>query len=175
MSPVETRLVIGPNASLSPRGAWVFIGSLAAVAAMVAGWSALLGFWLVLPFLGLELLAVGVALWVCLRRNRYREVVEVRGDKLRVEFGLLGRGAGASVEMSRHWSRVRLEPGANRNDPTRLLLVCSGQRVDIGRCLTDEEREQLAARLRQLLRPAMRDASFATGDQSPERLPLGDR
>jgi len=150
-----TRIVIGPNASLDFRGAVWFLGSLSALALTVASVCVYIGFWPVLPFAGAELAAVTAAVWVSLKRNRYREVVTLDEDRLRIEFGLAGvdgrGGAKSSVEFPRPWARVVIEIGSRRHDPNRLLLCCSGQRVEIGRCLTDEERVALAARLQELL------------------------
>lgn len=164
--PVITRLVIGPNASLSAAGAWGFLGVMAAVALGIATVFAMRGFWPILPFAGLELAALGLALWVTQRRNRYREVISVSEESLRLDIGMVGQGALASVEMPRAWARVRIVDGPYRNSPTQLTLEYCGQRVTIGRCLTDEERGRLAARIRELLRPAWRAA--------PAELSLGE-
>lgn len=151
------------------------MATLILVASPIIAWSVVLGLWLVLPFLGLELLAMSVALGVCMHRNRYREVIEITEKHVRAQFGMLGRGAGSTVEMPRHWTRVRLEVGLKRNDPTRLLLACSGQRVEIGRCLTDEERERLAVRLRELLKPVGHVSVATDRDPPAENLSLGDQ
>ena len=150
MSP-DTQLVIGPNASLTASQAWMIMAGIGAIALGIAGVWAVLGFWPILPFAGLELAAVGAALWVCLRRNRYREVLTFRGPVLRVEFGALGLGAKARYEFRRAWTQVTSEAGATRHDPTHLHLVSGAQHVEIGRCLTDAERVRLAARIRELL------------------------
>jgi uncharacterized membrane protein len=149
--PPDTQLVIGPNASLSVRQAWLVMGGLCLVGLGIAGGFTLLGFWPVLPFAGLELVAVGAALWVSMRRNRYREVVRFDGEVLRIEFGMLGQGASSAVELPRSWAQLVVERGATAHEPSRLWLRCSGQRVEIGRCLTEVERERLAGRIRQLL------------------------
>jgi uncharacterized membrane protein len=153
VSAANTRLVIGPNASLTGRQAVLFFGWMALVSLAVAGFFTAFGFWPVLPFAGLELLALGVALRASLRRNRYREVVEFCDERIRVEFGMTGVGAALAVELPRSPTRVLLERGSSRNAPTRLLLSCMGQRVEMARCLTDEERERLAERMRQLIHP----------------------
>ena len=54
----DRRFVIGPNASLSRRGAMWFMGSVGVVTLGSATGFALKGFWPVLPFAGLELVAV---------------------------------------------------------------------------------------------------------------------
>lgn len=160
-TPVVTRLVIGPNASLGPRQAWGFMGLICAVGLGIAAMFAVRGFWPILPFAGLELAALGAALWVTQRRNRYREVLSFGENSIRIEFGLVGAGAYASVELPRAWTRVSLCRGPHLTSPTSLGLEYCGQRVELGRCLTDEERSRLCARIRELLRPAWRGAARA--------------
>jgi len=162
-SPVNTRLVIGPNASLTGPQARLFFGSLCAVGFGIAAGFAALGYWPILPFAGLELVAVGAALWVVLQRNRYREVLRFDGGVLRVEFGMTGSGPSATCEWPQRMTRVLLERGEHSTSPTRLVLSCGGQRLTLGTCLTDAERERLAARLRELVSPG-----WAQGDVAPE-------
>lgn len=166
-NPVNTRLVIGPNASMSVRMAWGFMGAVAGVSLAIGGFFAWRGLWPILPFAGLELAAVGAALAVSLRRNRYREVLSFEAGRIRIESGELGRGPSLQVELQRGPTRVLVEPGPHRTSPTRLVLACGGQRVEVGHCLTDAERERLAWRLRQLIHPGWRDAPT----QKPEAVP----
>lgn len=114
-------------------------------------WCTFHGLWPVLPFAGVELAALGLALWMSMRRSAYREVVTFGEDRIVIEFGFADRGAAARVDLPRSWSRVSIERSELRNRPTRLVLGSSGQRIEIGRCLTDEEREVLAARFKSLL------------------------
>lgn len=158
--PVDTRLVIGPNASLTGRQALVFFAGMCGICLAIAGFFAALGFWPVLPFAGLELAALGAALAVVLRRNRYREVVEFEGERVRVEFGLVGEGARARCEWPRSATRAWLEQGPHA---TRLVLACGPSRLTLAACLTDAERESLAARLKELLHPAWQRAGASPG------------
>jgi uncharacterized membrane protein len=159
--PVVARVVIGPNASLSGAQALVVMASMCAVGLGIAIVFAIRGFWPILPFAGLELAALGAALWVTQRRNRYREVISVTDEQIRLDIGMVGEGASTVVEMPRAWAQVKISDGPHRNSPTRLTLEYCGQRVTIGACLTDEERSRLAVRLRELLRPAWRSAPAA--------------
>lgn len=149
----DTQIVIGPNASLSTRQAALVLASVSFVGLTVAVGFALIGFWMILPFAGLELAALGTALWVSLRRNRYREVLRFERDRVRVGFGWMGQGASAEIDWARGFTRVVLEAGSNRNSHNRLYLTSSGQRIGIGRCLTDVEREALYRRIKGLLPP----------------------
>lgn len=162
-----TRLVIGPNASLTDRQAWVCAGATGLVGLAIAAAFTVLGYWPILPFAGVELAAVGAALYVSVQHNRYREVVTLADEALRIEFGILGRGVQSMVELPRSWIRVAIEPGLQRNDPSRLLLSCCGQCVEIGRCLTDPERERLAARLKELLKPIRSEGADPAGGEKP--------
>lgn len=147
-----SRFVLGPNASLSVRGAWAFMG-LASTATMgCAGYCTWLGFWPVLPFAGLELGALAWALVVSMRRNQYREVVSFDETRVRIEVGVAGQGASAQIDLPRAWTRAWIERDAERRHaPSRLVLGCSGQCVVVGRCLTDVERDELLIRFKGLL------------------------
>lgn len=160
--PLNTRIVIGPNASMTPALAGWFLLAASLASFGISGLLACLGYWPVLPFAGLEVGALGAALWVALKRNRYCEVLSFDDDRLSIEFGMRGQGVRARIELPRTWTRVTLEKGMHRNSPTRLLLSCYGRNVPIAACLTDEERELLAIRLQSLLGSAWVRAQIKT-------------
>lgn len=166
--PVSTRLVIGPNASMSPRQALLFFSGICLMCFGIAAVFAVQGFWPVLPFAGLEMLALGAALAVVLRRNRYREVLWFEGPSVRLECGMVGRGAQVSVEWPRSALRVWVEPGPQPG-ATQLVLACGPQRTVIGRCLTDAERAALARRLKELLHPAWVEDGAQDGAGRPRQ------
>lgn len=155
----DTTLVIGPNASMSASVAATVMAVMATVSLGIAALFAWNGFWPILAFAGLELAALGWALWVSLRRNRYREVIVFEGPRLRVECGMAGEGARLSVDWARSSTRVLLETGIHRHDPTTLSLVNGSRRLSLGRCLTDEGREQIARRMRELILAGWRAAA----------------
>ena len=140
------RLVIAPNGSLSVAQAqWFFIG-MCGVSFGIAAFMTVFGLWLVWPFAGLEMTALGAGLYLSLRDNGYREVISVYEDRIEVEAGL--------DEPERRWefprllTQVRLSPGVYRNSPSRLLLTRHGHGCELGRCLSEEEREKVAQRLK---------------------------
>jgi len=161
--PVDTRLVIGPNASLTGRQALVFFAGMCGVCLAIAGVFAGLGFWPVLPFAGLELAALAAALTVVMRRNRYREVLEFDGALLRIEFGMVGEGVRARCEWPRSATRVWLDRGLPASSTTQLVLACGPSRLTLAACLTDAERASLAVRLKELLHPAWQQAGALPG------------
>ncbi len=145
----DTCLVIQPNASLSGKQARFFLGFMFAVLLGSALIWAMLGYWMVLPFSGLEFVALWFGLAWSMRAGQYREVISFEGDDLSIEKGR--HAPDRRYVFKRGWARVRLEKGRYLTSPTRLLIGASGRSCEIGACLTDEEREQLALRLRVLI------------------------
>ncbi|HYW93649.1 MAG TPA: DUF2244 domain-containing protein [Gammaproteobacteria bacterium] len=139
------RCVIMPNGSMSPRlGVW-FFASLALLTGVLAAGFWLVGAWLIAPFSGLELAALGAALIYIEKQNQYREVVSVTEELIRVESGI--GGPTRVREFPRYWARVRLESSSIPTHPARLLIVSHGKAYELGACLTEDQRRSLASRL----------------------------
>lgn len=165
-SPELRRLVIRPNASLTLEWAVVFMISMCAVSFGIAGVFAWLGFWMVLPFAGLEMAALAAGLWWSMRDNVYREVVSVEDDRVRVEAGR--HGPETIWEFPRAWTQVRLEAGPHLTSPSRLWVGSHGRGCVLGRCLTDGEREAVAGRLRRWVRESQPRNDRGNGTVSGE-------
>jgi len=157
-------VVIGPNASMSARAAALLMIAASAAAFGIAAVLALQGYWPVLPFAGLEIAALGAAVWVSLQHNRYQEVLRFEGDRLTVQYGRLGRGLSLNLEWQRSPTRVLLEAGMTEHAAQRLLLVNGGMTLELGRCLSDEDKQRLAKRLRDLIHPAWNQKLIQTDD-----------
>ena len=144
------RIVIRPNSNFSGRGAfWLFVAMTLPVLAIAVAW-ALRGYWLILPFAGLELAVLGIALAITVHRGRYRETVRFGKRHVQVRRGYAGRLE--HVEFPRPWTRAWIEPGARPALPGRLFLGAGGASCELAACLTEEERQSLCRRLRELTR-----------------------
>lgn len=143
----ERRIVIAPNCSLNGRQAVFFLVAVGGVSLAVATLFAVQGFWPVLPFAGAEVALLSWATLHSQRRGRYREVVTVGRSQVTLERGY-ERVEECEV-FSRSWVRARLEPGRWRE--SRVMLAAHGKHVELGACLTSEERKALYGRLQQLL------------------------
>ncbi len=146
-----TVLSLAPNCALSDAHARLFMGSPVFGTLIVSGRIALAGFWLVLPFAGLELMAVGYALALSLKRGRYREVLRVFNDEFVVEKGV--QNVEERVEFPRYWATVQLVPARVASYPSRLMVSCMGSTLEIGEFLTESERVGLGKRLISLVGP----------------------
>ena len=144
------RIVVSPNRSLSPRGAVIFFLSVAAVVLTVAGTYAALGFWPILPFAGLELLALAVCLYIVQARGLYREVITIDKDCVTIERGR-GRPS-EEIVFNRHWARIELTSPEARNHAPMLRVREGDRQCEIGHCLNDSQRRTLYRRLQELMR-----------------------
>jgi uncharacterized membrane protein len=144
------QFVIRPNRSLSWRETKVFFALTCAVSFTIATVFTALGAWLVFPFAGLEMLALGGALYVCALRAACYEVVTIRSGDLEVAKGR--RRVTERWVVPRPWAQVRLEPGRHGWYPSQLRIVSHGCGVEVGGCLSEEERRSLAADLKSALR-----------------------
>lgn len=163
----RVRVVIEPNQSLTWRESLVFFAATALLSLAVALAFAAQGFWPILPFAGLELLALGAALYLVAHSGRRRQMITITGDLIRIEKGRLRSGAANGGpdrcdEFTRPWVRVELSSPRKGWYPSRLTIGNAGRRVTVGEFLTDEERLELQARLQSLL--ATRDEAW-----SPDR------
>jgi uncharacterized membrane protein len=143
---VDRRFVVSPNRSLSWQGNCLFIALVGLVLFLVASGFVLAGLWVVAPFAGLELLAVGIALHAVHRRGRRTEIIDVSAPS--VIISVAGSRPERRFRLPRGQSRVILNAAARQGHPSRLFISSPDLGVEIGRCLGEEERQGLAAALR---------------------------
>ena len=167
MSQEPVRLVIAPNASLRPVQAVGCFAAICALPLLIAVLFAARGYWPVLPFAGLELAALGAGLWVSVRAGRCREVVCVNRKAVTIGFGRVGQGPTARCELDRYATRAFIEAPRRRNGSGVLVLSSCGQRVEIGRCLTEAERLALCRRIKELLAPGSARSPAAHAGNAP--------
>lgn len=144
-----TQFIVRRNQSLSWRGNKLFIYFMAAISFGIAGMFALQGPWLILPFAGLEILALTLGLYMCSLRGRDQEVVTIDDDLVTVEKGRKKPNEGWQFE--RAWLNLELVKSPLQGYPTKLLIRSKGKETEIGRCLTNDERKSLSDSLAKAL------------------------
>ncbi len=132
------------NNSLSSTGRLTVFAMLFAVSVGIACAFAYVGAWPILPFAGIEMLVLYVALRHIERRAADYERISIAGDRVRIEIREAGRAR--SHELSRYWAQLVSRDGA------RLALRSHGREVEIGRHLNDAQRLVLARELGRELR-----------------------
>lgn len=144
----ETEIIIRPNGSLSWRCCKGAFAVIAAFATGITLYFVSKGAWLVLPFMGLEMLVLGVALYLSARWSQHREQITVSGDEVVVRQGV---NRPREHRLQRHWARVVVQGSGHPWYPSRLLLRAHGRHVEIGARLVESERERLAKTLGELI------------------------
>jgi len=148
---MEQRIDLSPNCSLTDASAAWFFGSICAISLPLSVFFVWSGYWPVLLCWVLQMLALGWALQVSLRRARYTQTVLITAGRIRL-VTRTARGE-AMQEFARHWARVRLRGPHTRLGSSQLTIESHGRSCVIGSFLTDQERAQLAARLRAMVGP----------------------
>jgi len=137
-----------PNHSLTHGQQRFVFWSLAGVCLATAGGFALLGYWLLLPFAGLEIGLLAWTLETLRSQEGDYETLTIEGDVVVLEWHAGTKGE--RREMNRQWARVVCDCGTpGRN--CRLSLGSHGRETQVGQYLSDEARLQLAATLRRKL------------------------
>lgn len=139
------RWVFKKNCSLTPRQLVIWYLSLCAITGSIAAGFWLAGFWIVLPFAGLELLLVGVAFLVYARHASDRESIEISSNELKVEIVLGARLF--SKTMPPQWARLEY----NGRFKAPLVLKCGRDEIAIGRFIAEVDKTAMHADVRSML------------------------
>jgi uncharacterized membrane protein len=134
------------NCSMSPHGLLALLGSLAFVNLAIGAAFAVVGLWMVLPFAGIEAVALAAAFWMLGRHAGDYERIALVDGCLRVEV----REAEAlrQHELAPAWVKVVV---GRQGAGVRLALRSHGREIEIGRHLDAPGRERFAALLRERL------------------------
>jgi uncharacterized membrane protein len=141
-------LLLKRNCSMSPGGMLRLFALLALASLGIATGFAIVGAWLVLPFAGLEVLALGAAFLVNARHATDFERIEVSAGRLTIEVAEADRVT--RYVLDPRAAKLRLEKDEGYG--ARLLLRTPGRDVEIGRHLDAEARVEFAAELTKKLR-----------------------
>jgi uncharacterized membrane protein len=137
-------ITVKPNCSLSPRQKiWVFL-AVAIFPICVSTVFALLGAWLVLPFAGLELLALAFAFYLVHCHSGDYENITIAGGNLAIERREYKNTS--RVVFQCYWARVILRDGPGGEQ--RLWLRSHGKEVEFGRNMSNDARLILAGQLK---------------------------
>lgn len=145
----DTVILAKPNHSASwHHNLWVVAAI--AVPSLTAGIVfAILGAWPILPLIGIELVALGLALYIVNWRLEYRHVIRVNGVRVQVDKGYF------APKWSWHFDRadaaIRVTPETNPWQGPRLSVHDRHNEIPVGGFLNREDSLQLLSLLRQQL------------------------
>lgn len=142
--PRELVLLAKRNCSIAPLPMCAIFAALGSLALSIGAAWALFGAWLILPFAGLEAVALVVALVAHARRAGDFERIHLREGRGVVEIFEMDRVR--RHEFNPSWARlVRLPSGS------RLAVRYAGTEFEVGRFLNEDGRRRLYDELRRWL------------------------
>ena len=137
--------VTRPNRSLNPRQQWLVFWGVAIPCLGIASIFAGFGYWLMLPFAGLE---VGLLAWAfeSLRaHDADYESITIQGDHLILEWRDASRTS--RRDWNTHWTQAECVCEQNENK-CRFCVKSHGEEIELGRFLDDQGRIKLAQAVR---------------------------
>ena len=114
-------LVLQPNRSMSWQGTMKVLGALLAVSTLIVIGMVWIGAWVVLPFAGLEWLAVAAGLTVTAWRCQQQEVLWFEDDQVRLEQGVYRRQR--QWQGPRRYTRLVVSAANHPLGPPQLALA----------------------------------------------------
>jgi uncharacterized membrane protein len=143
-SGVDYKITARPNCSLPPAGKVRLLALIATISLLISIAFGFAGAWMVLPFAGLELLALAFAFYIIHCHAEDYESITIDGDRLAVERRDVHHVS--QMEFHRYWVHVLLR--MNQGGEQRLWLRSHGQEVEVGRYMSNEQRLALAQQLK---------------------------
>lgn len=152
-------IIARPNCSASWNTNLLVLAAIAVPSLGCAIAFALAGAWPILPFAGLELLALGAALHYGNRKQQYRHVITLSDEAVQVDKGF--SSPHRSWRLRRQGAGLAITPQKHPWDGPELALHDASERVAVGGFLNRDDREKLAG----LLRSEVPVGTFSPRDQ----------
>lgn len=149
------RFIIRPNNSLGRTGKLIFFVLVCLVSIGIAIRFWLLGAWIILPVVLLEMAILGLAFYLVDKDSRDIETIDLSNELLRVTRNV--KSVVSEWRFQPYWVQVVLRSDRIGWYPSHLSLRSHGKSVEVGACLTDEERLELSQSLKaglRILKPA---------------------
>lgn len=141
----QGRIILRPH----PPSSWqtnLWVAGIAALLCLTfAIGFALAGAWLILPFAGLEIMALFGLLYYVALKTRVQEVILFNDTEIRVQRGR--RWPIQEWYCQRFWCRLQVDAPTHPWYSSRIRLCCHANAVEIGRFLSDRDKQALIRNL----------------------------
>lgn len=141
------QLIVQPNRSANWRLNKAIIVAFAVWWSVIAGFFVYRGLWPILPFAGIEVGGLALALYYVCWKLEQRHVVQFEHDALVVQKGAYYPRLTWRLERTSAALSVEVQP--HPWDPLRIFICNSDQRIAIGNFLAKDDTEKLLALLRE--------------------------
>ena len=143
------RILLRPNQSTNWKSSIIFISIIAFTCLTIGIGFAFAGAMMILPFAGLEVIFVGICVYLVMKETYKQEVITLTQEKLKIEKG--GGRIDQVWEYFRMWSFVSVERPQHPWYPAHIVVTSKGERVPIGDFLNEDEKEELVSNLERII------------------------
>lgn len=143
-------IILQPNHSWTWRANLYFLATLFVISFAIAMVFLMQGYWLILPFAGLEMLALTGAIYYCVRKTHRQEVLRFSQDELVIESGV--NKVEEQHRFKRFFTRVHVQQPSGAQRTARIAIEERNHKVEVGEFLSDDEKKTLIRELRQMIR-----------------------
>jgi uncharacterized membrane protein len=141
------KIISKPNSSLNSTARVKIFLLLAIIPILVGIGFTIIGLWVIFPFVGLELLALGCGFYYFTKHAGDFESISIEGDKLVVEKH--NKSQTTQFEFNAYWAKLILNNAPNGN--LHIFLRNRGKDLEIGCFMNDDQRHALAEQLKKHL------------------------
>lgn len=143
------QIVLQPNHSWTWRANLYFLATLFVVSFGIALAFLFQGFWMILPFAGLEMAVLTWAIYYCVRKTHRQEVLHFSMEEVVIESGV--NKIEEQHRFKRFFTRVKVEAPSGSRRSQRIAIAERDHNVEVGEFLTDEEKKTLIRELRYMI------------------------
>ena len=143
------RILLRPNQSTDWKSSLIFILIIAFTCLTIGIGFAFAGATMILPFAGLEVIFVGICVYLVMKKTYKQEVITLTKEILKIEKG--GGSIDQVWEYFRMWSYVSVERPDHPWYPAHIVVTSKGERVPVGDFLTEDEKEDLVSNLERII------------------------
>lgn len=145
----EGHIILSPNLSARWRTNVNFLYIATFFALVIGTGFASIGLWLILPFTGLEILALVTLIYYVAHKCHRIEVIHFDRERVCVERGY--RSPKSSWSCETFWTRLVIGKQSYPQYPLRLFLRGRDEQIEIGAFLNNDDKQKLVNELRQFI------------------------
>ena len=138
-----------PTMSLSWDSCKILIYAVATFGLLIGLIGLVLGYPLILPFCGIEVLAFAAAFYFVQLKGKIREIIKFEGDMIIVEQ--YSRGKTSCLKANKRWVLVQLQRPRTPLEVLKLYISYSGKTIELGSFLNESEKSRFANLLNRAL------------------------
>jgi len=145
----QGHIVLSPNQSVAWRDNLLFLYIICSIALCIGISFSLMGMWMVLPFTGLEIIALVTVIYYVGHKCHRIEVISVEDGQVRVECGYTRPQSCWSSEL--FWTRMIVLSQERPWHTMRVFLRGRDNQIEIGTFLNEDDKRILIKQLRHIV------------------------